>query len=208
MSTSTHDSDRADKLMTHDYDGIREYDNPTPGWWYAIFLGSVLFAVLYLVVFHLSPLGKSLGLGEHARLAAAVEKDEATSLAKLGVLTSDGATLMRLSTDEFALGKGAAIFSTACIACHRADGGGVIGLGPNLTDDFGKNVQTPEDVYSTIAHGVEATAMTAQEPLIGKDNTILVAAYVISLRGRNVAEGKEAEGEAMPAWPANAAGDE
>ncbi len=197
-------SHQADKLMVHDYDGIREYDNPIPGWWHAIFLGTALFAVLYLVVFHLSPLGNALGLTAQARYAAAVEKDAASSLAQLGLLTSDEATLMRLSTDDFALSKGSAIFAASCIACHSSNAGGVVGLGPNLTDDYGKNVKTPEDIFNTIAHGIEATAMTAQQQQIGEDNCILAAAYVISLRGTNVAGGKDPEGEPMPQWPAYA----
>ena len=41
-----------DKVFDHNYDGIQEYDNPTPGWWYAIFAGCVVFSVLYILVYH------------------------------------------------------------------------------------------------------------------------------------------------------------
>lgn len=202
------DSRQADQLLTHDYDGIREYDNPTPGWWTMIFLGSTVFAVLYVIFFHLSPLGESLGLTEHALHASAVKKDAEASMSQLGVLTADEATLMRLSVDEFALGKGAAIYASTCIACHRADAGGVVGLGPNLTDEFGKNASTPRGIFDTIFNGIEATAMTAQGPQIGEENSILVAAYVLSLRGTNTPDGIEPEGETMPDWPAFVAGED
>ncbi|MFN7337509.1 MAG: cbb3-type cytochrome c oxidase N-terminal domain-containing protein, partial [bacterium] len=40
---NTHD-DRHDaaRILDHEYDGIREFDNPTPGWWHAIFFASVI----------------------------------------------------------------------------------------------------------------------------------------------------------------------
>ena len=51
MSEPTHD-----RLLEHEYDGIREYDNPTPTWWHLIFLSTAVFSVLYLIFFHLGPL--------------------------------------------------------------------------------------------------------------------------------------------------------
>ncbi len=200
MSTTPNDPGRGDKLMTHDYDGIREYDNPTPGWWHAIFIGSCLFALVYFAAFHLSPWGTRWGA--HARHDRAVAAAAAASLAQLGPLAGDEATLMSLSTKELALSKGGAIFATRCVACHRTDAGGMPALGPNLTDDYGKNIKTPEDIYRTVTTGVAGTAMVAWLPQMGKDDCVLAAAYVISLRGTNVPGGLEPNGEEMPAWPA------
>lgn len=199
MSTTPNDPGHGDKLMTHEYDGIREYDNPTPGWWHAIFIGSVLFSVLYVAVFH-TAVGSRWSV--HARHDRAVAAAAAASLAQLGPLAADDATLMSLSTKELALSKGEAIFATRCVACHRNDAGGMPALGPNLTDDYGKNIKTPEDVYRTIAAGVEGTAMVPWLPQMGKEDCVLAAAYVISLRGKNVPGGLEPAGEEMPAWPA------
>lgn len=192
------------KLMGHDYDGIREYDNPTPGWWHAIFIGTILFSVVYMAVFHLSSAKEKLR--PEAQLARAQERAAAESFALLGELNADGPSLMLLSTSEVAVSKGKSIFaSKGCIACHGPDAGGVIGLGLNLTDDYGKNIRTPEDVYRTIAQGVTGTAMLGFEAQMGKDDTILVAAYVISLRGANAPDGLPPEGEQMPRWPTIAA---
>ena len=199
MSETPNDTGRGDKLMTHDYDGIREYDNPTPGWWHAIFIGSVLFSLLYWGVFHLSPWGDKWGV--YARHDNAEKAAAAAAFAQLGELNSDTDTLMRLSTKEAALTKGAAIFATKCIACHGTNAGGMVGLGLNLTDDYGKNIKTPEDIYNTVANGVPDTAMIANLPQIGRDDCILVAAYVVSLRGTNTPGGLPPEGEQMPAWP-------
>ena len=43
-----------ERLMEHEYDGIREYDNPTPGWWHVILLVSVVFSAA-LQIFSTSP---------------------------------------------------------------------------------------------------------------------------------------------------------
>src|SRR5678810_63529 len=43
------------RLMAHTYDGIREYDNPLPGWWRSIFWASIVFAAGYWVWFHVAP---------------------------------------------------------------------------------------------------------------------------------------------------------
>ncbi|MFN9977437.1 MAG: cbb3-type cytochrome c oxidase N-terminal domain-containing protein, partial [Phycisphaerae bacterium] len=43
-----HGARARDHLSDHEYDGIREYDNPTPGWWHLIFIGSVFFSIMYV----------------------------------------------------------------------------------------------------------------------------------------------------------------
>jgi cytochrome c oxidase cbb3-type subunit 3 len=203
MSMQDHDNGApgSDNLTGHVYDGIREYDNPTPGWWHAIFIGSIIFSVVYFAIFHMSAWQDDLT--PEAQHAAAEQRATAESFALLGELTADGPSLMRLSASEIAVGKGKSIFaSKGCVACHGPNAGGVPGLGLNLTDEHGKNVRTPEDVYRTIAEGVTGTAMLGFEAQMGKDDTILVAAYVISLRGTNTPDGLPPESELMPAWPA------
>lgn len=200
MSTEHNDPGHGDRLMTHDYDGIREYDNPTPGWWHAIFITSVVFSVLYFLVFHMSPIGDKWEV--HARHDAAAKRAAAASLERLGELTSDEAKLMSLSVNEAAVGMGRAVFAGTCATCHRADGGGMPSLGPNFTDDFGKNIKMPEDIYNTIVNGIPGTAMQSWKSQMTEEDMILAAAYVISLRGTNVADGKEPEGERLPEWPA------
>ena len=33
-----------DKTMGHAFDGIEEYDNPLPQWWFLLFVGTIVFA--------------------------------------------------------------------------------------------------------------------------------------------------------------------
>ena len=49
-----------DPLLDHEYDGIREYDNPMPGWWKAIFIISIIFAISYAGAAAESPSTRSL----------------------------------------------------------------------------------------------------------------------------------------------------
>ncbi|EDO28079.1 predicted protein, partial [Nematostella vectensis] len=44
--------EEADVMLDHDYDGIKELDNVLPPWWVYLFYGCVVFAVIYLVRFH------------------------------------------------------------------------------------------------------------------------------------------------------------
>ncbi len=48
-------------LTDHTYDGIREYDNPLPAWWTWLFIGTVVFSVLYFPYYHGGAEGRTLG---------------------------------------------------------------------------------------------------------------------------------------------------
>ncbi|MEE9465998.1 MAG: cbb3-type cytochrome c oxidase N-terminal domain-containing protein [Candidatus Neomarinimicrobiota bacterium] len=58
-----------DKLLSHNYDGIREFDNDLPGWWKALFYLSILFAGIYLLHYHV------LGTGDLPRVEYLKELD-------------------------------------------------------------------------------------------------------------------------------------
>ncbi len=49
-------NDLKDRLMDHEYDGIREYDNPIPLWLNLILMGTFVFSVFYYAVFQVGPL--------------------------------------------------------------------------------------------------------------------------------------------------------
>lgn len=40
-----------DQTMGHSFDGIEEYDNPLPQWWFLLFAGTLVFSVGYLVLY-------------------------------------------------------------------------------------------------------------------------------------------------------------
>jgi hypothetical protein len=40
-----------DETVGHAFDGIEEYDNPLPKWWFWLFVGTIVFALGYLVLY-------------------------------------------------------------------------------------------------------------------------------------------------------------
>ena len=182
------------KVLDHQYDGIREYDNPLPGWWRMIFWGSIVFAIVYFVVFHVGGWAatpdQKYKQDELAWLA--VHEAESTSVAS----TSEG-ELSAGSHDEAVLDRGRTIFLSKCATCHTADGHGLIG--PNLTDGFQIHGTTREDLFSTIRDGAPGTAMMAWGTQIPRTDLVSVASFVSSLRNTNV-PGKEPQGKPVPAF--------
>ena len=188
------------QVLDHNFDGIQEYDNPTPGWWSLIFYGAMVFSVLYFLFFNFSPYGWTAQDQMNWQKAAMEKRAAATAAASYGSLEPTQSNLMRLSVQPAVIKTAKNLFNGRCAACHTQNGGGLVG--PNLTDNVAKNIKMPEDVYKVVSGGVPGTAMIAWEPQLGKDDCVILAAYVISLRGTNVQGGKAPEGEPMPAWPA------
>lgn len=189
--------DDGPSLEGHVYDGIQELDNPTPSWWTWIFVGTIVFSALYFFVVHTTG-GKLSPVASYRK--AVTEADERAMAA--GELKQDAETLLRLAADESMRAKGRAIFTAQCSQCHGTDGSGM--TGPNLTDDHYIHVKKVEDLAKVINDGANNGAMPPLgKTLLRKNDVTLVAAYVASLRGKNLRGPRAAEGEAIPAWSAN-----
>ena len=90
--------------------------------------------------------------------------------------------------------EGKTIFTTTCVACHMADGGG--GIGPNLTDKYWKDGDgSLEAIKHTITNGVAGTAMIAWSTSLKPEQIDAVANYVYSLKGTTPANPKAPEGK-------------
>lgn len=180
------------ELTGHCYDGIEEYDNPMPGWWKWMFVGTIAWSIGYYAVVtlagdRLSP----VGVYERAT-AVAVQKQLAAAQLK-----GDAETLLKLAHEPAALKSGAAIFAANCAACHKVDGSGLVG--PNLTDDVYINIHKVEDLPEFIKTGSKNLAMPAWGARLPPNDIVTVAAYVASLRGQNK-PGKAPEGQAIEPW--------
>jgi len=182
-------------LLDHEYDGIHEYDNPTPGWWNLIFIGAVLFAIPYAFFFHWSPMGWTIFDKYNAEITAYNQK----VFGKFGDLKPDEQTIASLMSNPEFMDAMRGTFITKCASCHTASGGGMVG--PNLTDDVYIHVKKLPDIYHVIDNGVTAKGMPAWGRQLSETQMILMAAYVGSLRGTNVPGGKGPEGDAIAPWP-------
>ena len=124
------------QVLEHEYDGIQEFDNPTPGWWHFLFWVFVVFSFFYVMMdFSSSPFLPS----DEDRYKDAVLKATMAKFETLGDLEPKALTFASYAQSEEWMSYAASTFASNCASCHGADGGGMVG--PNLTDDFGKNIK-------------------------------------------------------------------
>jgi cytochrome c oxidase cbb3-type subunit 3 len=183
--------------LGHSYDGIREYDNPLPGWWKWLFVLTVVVSPFYLLYFHVGGPNRSV----HEQFAAALDANQKKKYADIGDLTPDAVTLVKYMKDPEWNEVGKSIYKMNCVSCHGAEGGGVIG--PNLCDENYKHIKKVEDIVKVINEGVAGGAMPAWATRIpNKNDIVMVSAYVASLRGTSPANPKGPDGSPIAAWSA------
>ena len=180
----------SDVMLDHDYDGIKELDNVLPPWWVYLFYGTILFGLVYLVRFHI--------VGDYNQAQEFKNEVEIAALenAKNKSATPDDMNVdkVTLLIDATSLAKGKEIFTNACAACHKADGGGLVG--PNLTDKNWINGGGIKNVFKLISEGSKNNAtMVAWNKNLKPTEIQNVASYILSLQGTNPAGAKAAEGE-------------
>lgn len=178
------------RLMGHTYDGIHEYDNPMPGWWLAIFWGSIVFAAGYWVWFHVTGWGLTPEAHYRSELGRYAEQRELREAADARDVSEDA--LARNAHDPKVVEHGRQIFAAKCVACHTEDGRGLIG--PNLTDRYQLHGTTCMDLFKTVRGGVAGTAMLAWGEQMPALDVIAVATFVATLRGTDI-PGKEPQGQ-------------
>jgi len=167
-----------DPLTGHSYDGIQEFDNPMPGWWKMIFLGTILYSIGYWVFYHngVTP-DRSLIAGYDRAFAANLQKQ----YAEIGDLEPTRETILKYSEDSKWLLVGKTVFQTHCTSCHGNNAEGRVG--PNLTDDKWKNVKQVTDIAKVINNGAAGNTMPAWQNKLHPNEVVLVSSYLLSLRG-------------------------
>jgi cytochrome c oxidase cbb3-type subunit 3 len=131
-------------IEDHEYDNIRELDNPAPFWLMGLFYITMVFSVIYGAYYFW------LGMGDLQ--AAEYEKEVAAAEINKKKETESGfdETNIALFTDESNLVAGAEIFATkTCVTCHGTKGEGNA-IGPNMTDEYWIHGNTPEELFQII----------------------------------------------------------
>ncbi|HEX7365537.1 MAG TPA: cbb3-type cytochrome c oxidase N-terminal domain-containing protein [Pelobium sp.] len=177
-------------LIMHDYDNIQELDNPIPAWFNWLFYGSVVFALAYLLNYHVFKTGK-LQDEEYAIEMKQAEVAKEAYLAKTGNMIDENSVKIDKSAEVLAAGK--AVFTQNCVACHGQNAEGVVG--PNLTDDFWLHGGKIGSVFKTIKYGVPEKGMISWEKQLSPKQISDVANYIESLKGSNPANPKAPQGE-------------
>ncbi|RYY36792.1 MAG: c-type cytochrome [Sphingobacteriaceae bacterium] len=185
-------SEEKDLIIEHDYDGIHELDNPTPAWFMVLFYATIVFAVGYMMVYHVFGIGQ-LQDQEYVTEMAIAEKEKAAYLAKSADRVDE--TTVKLSTDQGVITAGQEIFVKNCAPCHGEKGQGVVG--PNLTDDYWLHGGKINDVFKTIKYGIQAKGMPNWDKQLSPKQIADVASYIESIHGTNPPGAKQPEGEKM-----------
>lgn len=178
-------------VLDHNYDGIKELDNSLPPWWVYMFYATIVFAVVYLVRFHVLDGNDQATEYKLAVAEAKAALKEYQKSAPADLITAENVTLL---TDAKDLSRGKAVFNLNCASCHLADGGGAIG--PNLTDEYWILGGGIKNVFATVANGGrDGKGMIAWNKTLKAADMAKVASYVISLQGTKPTKAKAPQGE-------------
>ncbi len=156
------DPETGTETTGHSWDGIEELNTPLPRWWLWTFYATIVWGVIYTILYPAWPMVSGataglLGYSTRAEVAAEIKRvdlsnaDLTESLVNvdLGVL-KDNEELHR-----FAVQAGRSVFAANCSQCHGAGAGGVVASGyPNLLDDDWLWGGTMEDIAYTVRHGI------------------------------------------------------
>ena len=182
----------------HEWDGIKELDNPLPRWWLYIFWATVAFSAAYWVLMPAWPgIGGytrgTRGHSDRAEVARQLEALKDLRGAEAARLTS--ASLEQIESDpelqEYALTVGQSVFGDNCATCHGAGGAGAKGY-PNLRDDVWLWGGSLDEIHHTLQVGVRSDhpdARFSQMPAFGRDQMLSAAQisdlteYVVRLSG-------------------------
>jgi cytochrome c oxidase cbb3-type subunit III len=191
--------DATDPETDHDYDGIRELDNPMPAWLRFIFIGTIVFAFVYMIHYHFLKTGPLSREEYENEMALAAETYKSVELPD---------DQLNQITDAGRLVNAQAIFTENCATCHRVDLGGE--SGPNLTDEFWLHGGTVKDIYHTITNGVPGKTMISWKDRITSQQRLEIASFILSKQGSKPANPRAPEGskagEAPVTAPTDSAG--
>lgn len=180
----------------HEWDGLKELNNPAPRWWLWVFYACCIWAFGYWVIYPAWPTLSgntkgTMGWTQFTKLEAE-QAEIAARQTKYGAAFKD-ASFEQIMKDEtlyaFAVAGGNAAFKNNCATCHGNGAAGGKGY-PNLNDDDWLWGGKLSDIYTTLQYGIRSghdEARVSQMPAFGRDGVLKqseineVAEYVIAL---------------------------
>lgn len=197
MSEKEIDSVTNVETTGHEWDGIKELNNPLPRWWVWVFYATIVFAIGYCIYYPAIPLieGATKGVGGYSsrlelqQTMAEVDAGRADMLEQ--IRTTDVTEIQdNPELARFASAGGASAFKVYCSQCHGSGAQGAAGY-PNLNDDDWLWGGSVDQIAHTIRHGVRYeedpdtrySEMPAFGEILPREDVLAVAHYVRSLSG-------------------------
>ncbi len=165
-------------LMDHDFDGIHELNNHLPPWWKWLFYFTIAWGVVYFAVYHVFDAAPLMHeeyeiVMEDARTdRAALTATEGNNIDESNVEFSDASEVMS---------SGKAIYDRSCVACHAAEGQGLIG--PNFTDNYWIHGGSINDIFKVIKYGVPEKGMISWQSQLSASEMRDVSSYIMAFVG-------------------------
>ena len=183
--SQTSDTETEDK-MGHAFDGIEEYDKPLPSWWMQGFIITIIFAIVYLILY--PGMGSFKGVLGWTQVGQWQEEMDAADKKYGEIFAQYSATpIEELAKDPKVLKMGQRMFANNCAQCHGSDARGSFGF-PNLTDNDWLYGGSPEAIKATLIHGRNG-AMPAWGSVLGDEGTLNASAHIMALSGREATRG-------------------
>lgn len=176
-------------LLAHNYDGIRELDNRIPPWFHMLFYGTIIWAAIYMLAFHVFDDGQVQSNEYKVEIEQA--KLEREFLIRTGAFINE--ETVTFINDPASMAEGKEIYIKNCATCHGQSGEGLVG--PNLTDDNWIHGGGIKNIFKVIKYGVPAKGMISWETQLDPKKMQAAASYIITLHGTNPPNGKAPEGD-------------
>jgi len=195
----------------HEWDGIKELNNPLPRWWLWTFYATIVWGIGYVIAYPAWPLVNGataglLGYSTRAEVAADIAAVDAQNAGLEAQLTAIdlGAIAADDPLHRYAVAGGAAVFRTNCSQCHGSGAAGAKGY-PNLLDDDWLWGGSLEDIALTVRHGVRSdddddsrySEMPAFGELLEAEEITAVVQHVLNISGQDHDAGLAAMGETV-----------
>jgi cytochrome c oxidase cbb3-type subunit III len=160
---------------------LKEMNNPLPRWWVGLFILTVVFAVIYLILY--PGLGSKSGIlnwSSADQYRAETERARASMAPVFAKFTSMPAEELAKDTQAMAIGE--RLFANNCAQCHGSDARGSKGF-PNLTDGDWMYGGTLDKIKETITGGRQGNMPPMAAAVGTAEDVKNVANYVLSLSG-------------------------
>ncbi len=179
-----------DVELDHDFDGIKELNNPIPVWFNFLFYGTIVVAFIYFLAYHVFD-AAPLQTKEYETELIVAEVSKQEYIKKAGNLIDENSVTML--TDNAKIAEGAKVYTAKCAVCHGDKGEGKVG--PNLTDEYWLHGGDVKSIFKTIKYGVPSKGMVAWQNSMNGAQMQELASYILTLQGTNPPGAKEPQGE-------------